>query len=152
MDKNEVYPIIIHHPGVFYPTTLGLTLTLFLFLARSYSSSSSSYFPSPLHSLTLLILFFPRLPLPPSHSDEQVNSALAVSWSVQDLHFCNIFYFFPFHGFLLHFELQLLWFGSNSLNLEFFKVYLFLVFLDFQIICVKLISPPFWPFGSRVVC
>ncbi|KAJ6947758.1 hypothetical protein NC651_002204 [Populus alba x Populus x berolinensis] len=24
MDKNEVYPIIIHHPGVFYPS-LGLT-------------------------------------------------------------------------------------------------------------------------------
>jgi hypothetical protein len=52
---------------------------------------------------------------------------------------------------LLHFELQLLWFGSNSLNLEFFKVYLFLVFLDFQIIRVKLISPPFlaiWKQGS----
>jgi hypothetical protein len=48
---------------------------------------------------------------------------------------------------LLHFELQLLWFGSNSLNLEFFEVYLFLVFLDFLIICVKLISPPFWQFG-----
>jgi len=67
MDKNEVYPIIIHHPGVFYPT-LGLTphslplprpLILFLLLLLlSFSLTLTDAPDSPLPASS-----YPSLPL-----------------------------------------------------------------------------------------